>query len=173
MHPSTAQMRENADAIPTGASMSDVSLQTLSDFIKDLGSGEPSPGAGAAGAVALALASGCAAKAFGISHRHQEVPGLDLAARRAATIATIALEGAQRDGEDFRAWLATHSTDAAERLQSHSDVLLSLHQELEHLIQIHGPHVRDTLLADLATARELGAAFRKIATRNQDELQGP
>ena len=151
--------------------MPDVSRQVLADFVANLASQEPSPGSGAAAAVALALAAGCAAKAFAISHRHKAAPQLDAAAKRAVGIAAIALESAQRDGDDFRAWLKTHSAAAADRLQEDSRALCSLSAELERLVQDHTPHVIESLFADLAAARDLLKSFVAIENRNWSQLR--
>ena len=94
-----------------------LSGQTLADFVNRLGSTTIAPGSGAAGAVALALAAGCMAKAFAISYHHTSASGLREAADHARGLATIALECAQRDGDDFRQWLESHSAPAAEALR--------------------------------------------------------
>jgi formiminotetrahydrofolate cyclodeaminase len=151
--------------------MPNLSRQVLADFVASLGSQEPTPGSGAAGAVALALAAACAAKAFSISQRHNSAPELGAAAERARMIATIALEGAQRDGDDFRAWLRTHSAVAVIRLEENASVLASLCAELEQLIREHTRHVAHSLMADLASAQDLARAFTAIEERNTRELQ--
>jgi hypothetical protein len=151
--------------------MPKVSRQALADFVTNLASQEPAPGSGAAGAVALALAAGCAAKAFAISHRHNGAPELNAAAERAGAIAAIALEGAQRDGDDFRAWLKTHAAGAAHRLEEDAHVLASLCAELEQLVSDHTARVTGSLQADLASARDLARAFAAIEARNRSELQ--
>ena len=94
-----------------------ISRQTLTDFVTGLAAATPSPGSGAAGAVALALAAGCAAKAFAISHKHAESRHLEQVLEQARSIATIALEAAQRDGEDFRVWLKSQSARAVAALE--------------------------------------------------------
>jgi formiminotetrahydrofolate cyclodeaminase len=93
-----------------------VSSQTLSDFVNQLGSTTIAPGSGAAGAVALALAAGCVAKAFAITYRHTGASNLREAADHARSLATIALEGAQRArdrglGEPVAKHLATVNLD--------------------------------------------------------------
>jgi formiminotetrahydrofolate cyclodeaminase len=148
-----------------------VSRQALAEFVDRLASHEPAPGSGAAGAVALALAAACAAKAFSISHRHNAAPELSAAAERASLVATIALEGAQRDGDDFRAWLKTHSAVAVRRLEEDANVLAALCAELEELIRDLTPRVADSLISDLASARDLARAFAAIEERNRSELQ--
>jgi hypothetical protein len=151
--------------------MTNLSRQALADFVTSLASPEPTPGSGAAGAVALALAAGCAAKAFAISERHNGAQELSAAAERARTIATIALEGAQRDAADFRAWLKTHAAVAVLRLEENANVLASLCEELDHLVRDHGARVTDSLMADIASAQDLAKAFTAIEERNRSELQ--
>jgi hypothetical protein len=151
--------------------MQNVSRQALADFVASLASHEPTPGSGAAGAVALALAAGCAAKAFSISHRHSGASELNAAAERARLIATIALEGAQRDAADFRAWLKTHAAVAAIRLEENANVLASLCAELEHLVSNHSSGVVESLTADIASAQDLARAFAAIEERNRSELE--
>lgn len=151
--------------------MPNLSHQALAEFVANLASQEPTPGSGAAGAVALALAAGCAAKAFAISHRHSAAPELDAAAERARVIATIALEGAQRDSADFRAWLRTHEAGAVIRLEENANVLASLCAELERLVRDHTSRVVSSLLADIASAQDLARAFAAIEERNRSELQ--
>jgi methenyltetrahydrofolate cyclohydrolase len=150
--------------------MPEVSGQALADFITRLASQEPAPGSGAAGAVALALAAACAAKAFSISYRHNGVADLSAAAERAGVIATVALEGAQRDGDDFRAWLKTHSAAAVRRLEENANVLAELCAELQQLVREHTPLVTGSLVADLASAHDLARAFTAIEERNRNEL---
>lgn len=152
-------------------SLPTISRQTLADFVRSLASTAPAPGAGAAGAVTLALAAGCAAKAFAISHRHNNDSGLERAAHRACAIATIALEGAQRDGDDFRAWLRSHADSAVKALEQDARILLSLSEDLEKLIASHRGQVVHSLESDILSALDLVAAFNTIETRNAAELQ--
>jgi formiminotetrahydrofolate cyclodeaminase len=151
---------------------SDQSLsdQTLADFVKRLGSTAVAPGSGAAGAVALALAAGCVAKAFSISYRHTNASELREATDHARSLATIALEGAQRDGDDFRRWLASHSAPAAEALRQDARKLLCLSSVLRELIATYGAAVIPSLTADLGAALDFIAAFEAIETRNDGEL---
>jgi formiminotetrahydrofolate cyclodeaminase len=147
-----------------------ISKQTLTDFVRDLAATSPAPGSGAAGAIALALAAGCAAKAFAISHLHNGHPALQAAADRARTISNSALQGAQRDGDDFQALLKTHAPSAASSLEQGAAVLFSLAAELDDLITQHTTDVIPSLLPDLASAKDLSAAFRAIEARNEAEL---
>jgi formiminotetrahydrofolate cyclodeaminase len=147
-----------------------LSDQTLADFVNRLGSTAIAPGSGAAGAVALALAAGCLAKAFVISYRHTNASGLREAADHARSLATIALEGAQRDGDDFRRWLQSHSVPAAEALLQDARKLLCLSSVLQELIATHRPAVIPSLAADLGAALDFIAAFEAIETRNSGEL---
>jgi hypothetical protein len=153
-------------------SLSNQSLpnQTLADFVNRLGSTAIAPGSGAAGAVALALAAGCVAKAFAISYRHTNASGLREAADHARSLAAIALEGAQRDGDDFRRWLQSHSAPAAEALRQDARKLLCLSSVLQELIATHRPAVIPSLAADLCAALDFIAAFEAIETRNSGEL---
>jgi formiminotetrahydrofolate cyclodeaminase len=151
--------------------MPNLPRQALADFVASLASEEPTPGSGAAGAVALALAAACAAKAFAISHRHNGAPQLNAAAARARTIATIALEGAQRDSADFRAWLKTHEAIAAIRLEENANVLAALCAQLDQLMRDHAARVTDALIADIASAQDLARAFTAIEERNRSELR--
>lgn len=147
-----------------------ISRQTLTDFVTGLAAATPSPGSGAAGAVALALAAGCAAKAFAISHKHAESRHLEQVLEQARSIATIALEAAQRDGEDFRVWLKSQSARAVAALEEDARILFSLCRELERLLDDHQSHVIESLDPDLRAARDLIAAAKAIEARNRDAL---
>jgi len=147
-----------------------ISRQTLSDFVSGLGSTASAPGSGAAGAVALALAAACAAKAFTISHRHNNIAELARAADRARTVSVIALEGAQRDSDDFHAWLRAHTASAVKALEQNARILFSLSSELEQLIGEHRDQVIHSLEADILSALDLIQAFTAIETRNTREL---
>jgi hypothetical protein len=147
-----------------------VSTQTLSLFVSELASTAVSPGSGAAAALALALAAGCAAKAFAISQRHNASAALREAADRARAIATVALEGAQRDADDFRAWLKAQTSSAVRSLENDTHLLLEMASELEQLISEHRNDVIDPLISDLAAAADFVAAFKAIETRNWGEL---
>jgi Formiminotransferase-cyclodeaminase len=153
-------------ATPTPA----VSSQYLADFVNRLASTATAPGSGAAGAIALALAAGCAAKAFAISYRHTNAPGLEEAADQARSLATIALEGAQRDGDDFRQWLESHSAPAVEALRQDARALFRLSSVLQKLIVANRAAVIPTVRADLVAATSLIAAFEAIETQNEGEL---
>jgi Formiminotransferase-cyclodeaminase len=153
-------------ATPTPA----VSSQNLADFVNRLASTATAPGSGAAGAIALALAAGCAAKAFAISYRHTSAPGLEEAADQARSLATIALEGAQRDGDDFRQWLGSHSAPAVEALRQDARALFRLSSVLQELIVANAAAVIPTVRADLVAATSLIAAFEAIETQNEGEL---
>jgi formiminotetrahydrofolate cyclodeaminase len=155
---------------PSATQTPAVSGQNLADFVNRLASTATAPGSGAAGAVALALAAGCAAKAFAISYRHTSAPGLEEAADRARSVATIALEGAQRDGDDFRQWLESHSAPAVEALRQDARSLFSLSSVLKKLIVANRPAVIPTVRADLVAALSLIAAFDAIETQNEGEL---
>ena len=155
---------------PSSIAAATVAKQTLSNFVADLASTAPAPGSGAAGAVALALAAGCVAKAFAISHLHNKGSVLNTAADRARSISNRALEGAQRDGDDFRALLKTHAPNAASHLEPGADLLFSLFAELDELITEHAANVLTSLLPDLDAAKDLAAAFEAIEARNQKEL---
>ena len=150
-----------------------ISRQTLTDFANGLASATPSPGSGAAGAVALALAAGCAAKAFSISNRHRTDNSLERATDRARVISAIALEAAQRDGDDFRAWLRSHTASAVAALQEDARALFSLSCELEQLLNDNRGNVIASLEPDLLSAWDLIGAFKAIESRNTDALKEP
>lgn len=147
-----------------------ISRQTLTDFVTGLGAATPSPGCGAAGAVALALAAGCAAKAFAISHKHAENSPLEQVLEQTRSIATIALEAAQRDGEDFRAWLRSQTASAVAALEEDARILFSLSRELERLLADHQGEVIASLEPDIRSAWDLIAASRAIEARNRDAI---
>lgn len=148
-----------------------LSQQTLTEFVNGLASASPSPGSGAAGAVALALAAGCAGKAFVISHRHNTNVGLDQAGDRARVIAEVALEGAQRDGDDFRAWLRSHTDSAVAALEQDARILFSLSRELEKLLNDNRSNVSASLEADVLSAWDFIAVFKAIEARNTAGLR--
>jgi formiminotetrahydrofolate cyclodeaminase len=143
---------------------------TLINFISGLGSGAPTPGAGAACAVTLALSAACAAKAFAISARHSKESALDEAAARARAIASMALEGAQRDAADFRAWLKTHDQRAGAALQADATALFALAGELRTLIADWRPRTIAALTSDLDAADKLLRASIDIERRNLADL---
>jgi hypothetical protein len=147
-----------------------ISSQTLADFVNRLGSTAIAPGSGAAGAVALALAAGCMAKAFAISYRHTSASELRDATDHARSLATIALECAQRDGDDFRRWLESHSGPATEALRQDGRKLFCLSAVLQELLATHRDAVIPSLIADLGAALDFIAAFEAIETRNNSEL---
>ena len=157
---------------PSGQTVADQGLsdQTLADFVNRLGSTAMAPGSGAAGAVALALAAGCLAKAFGLSYRHTSASELREAADHSRALATIALECAQRDGEDFRRWLESHSAPAAAALRQDARQLFGLSSVLKKLLATHRDAVIPALIADLEAALDFIAAFEAIETRNNSEL---
>jgi hypothetical protein len=150
-----------------------ISRQTLADFASGLGSATPSPGSGAAGAVALALAAGCAAKAFSISNRHNGDINLERATDRARVISIVALEAAQRDGDDFRAWLLSHTASTVAALQEDARVLFSLSRELEQLLTDNQGNVIASLEPDVLSAWDLIAAFKAIEARNAAQASMP
>jgi formiminotransferase-cyclodeaminase len=158
--------------IPPSQTPADQSLsdQTLADFVNRLGSTAIAPGSGAAAAVALALAAGCMAKAFALSYRHTCASGLREAADHARALATIALECAQRDGDDFHRWLESHSAPAAEALRQDARKLFCLASVLKALLATHRDAVIPSLIADLGAALDFIAAFEAIETRNNSEL---
>ena len=163
-------MSEPISSGPSATGASAVSSQNLADFVNRLASTATAPGSGAAAAVALALAAGCAAKAFAISYRHTSASGLEEAADQARSLAAIALEGAQRDGDDFRQWLESHSAPAVEALRQDARTLFCLSSVLRKLIEANRPAVISTVRADLAAALSLIAAFEAIETQNEREL---
>ncbi len=153
--------------------MSVFSQETLANFVRALASAKPAPASGAAAAVALALAAGCAAKAFSVSLRHVPHPQLSLAAQRATAIAEMALEGAQRDGDDFRAWLHLHAPDAVRALEDDARILFHMACELEELLSRQQSNVMDSLVPDIASARDFLAAFKAVEARNLTLLHPP
>jgi hypothetical protein len=153
-----------------------LALESLAGFVAALSAARAAPGAGAAGAVALALAAGCASKAFRISAGHHHVGGktgadaLVDAAAAASEVAATALEGAQRDGEDFRAWLGARTSAAVKVLEDDASVVLKAAERLEALIKQHRSEVIASLSGDLAAAEALLGAFRAITCGNLAEL---
>jgi formiminotetrahydrofolate cyclodeaminase len=143
---------------------------TLIDFISGLGSVAPAPGAGAAGAIALSLGAACAAKAFAISGRHTGERALNDAAERARAIAAIALEGAQRDATDFRAWLKSHDPGNDAALKTDASILFAVASELVTLIADKRPLTIPSLSADLDAALRLVQACVDIERQNLAEL---
>ena len=80
---------------------------TLSGFLDDVASTQPSPGSGAAGAMALAIGIACARKAVRITAGHH--PAEDLFARadeRLEAISRAACHGAERDACHFAQMIA-------------------------------------------------------------------
>ncbi len=80
---------------------------TLSRFLDDIASTEPSPGSGAAGAITLAMGIACARKAVRITAAHH--PAEDLFARadeRLEAISRTACDGAERDAHHFARMIA-------------------------------------------------------------------
>jgi hypothetical protein len=148
----------------------DIPDLTLVDFVSGLSSTASTPGAGAAGALALALGAACAAKAFAISARHTADKALEASAERARTIAALALEGAQRDAADFRAWLKVHDCEAGARLQADAGILFVLADELEALIAEGRLRTIPSLCADLDAALTLLRAGADIEKRNLADL---
>jgi hypothetical protein len=149
-----------------------ISRQTLTDFVSGLAAATPAPGSGAAGAVALALAAGCAGKAFAVSNKHSTSIDLEKALEQTRSIARIALESAQRDGDDFRAWLKSHSSGTVAALEENARILFSLSCELERLLTDNRSHIIASLEADILCARDLIAAFKAIEARNRDAIRG-
>jgi formiminotetrahydrofolate cyclodeaminase len=140
------------------------------DFVSGLGSAAPTPGAGAACAVTLALVAACAAKAFAISARHTGDDGLDRAATRARAIASMALEGAQRDAADFRGCLKTHDQRASAVLKADATALFALAAELGTLIAERRAQTISSLISDLDAAQQLLQASIDIERRNLAQL---
>jgi hypothetical protein len=153
--------------------MSVFSQETLANFVRGLASAKPAPASGAAAAVALALAAGCAAKAFSVSLRHVPHPQLTFAAQRAAAIAEIALEGAQRDADDFRAWLHLHAPGAVRALEDDARILFHVACELGELLSAQQSNVMDSLIPDIASAKDFLAAFKAVELRNLTLLHTP
>jgi hypothetical protein len=143
---------------------------TVIEFITRLGETAPAPGSGAAGAVALALAASCAAKAFAISQRHNQIEALVAATIRARELAGTALEGAEHEGDDFRRWLKFHSAATAAALDEDTRGLCCLSAALRGLILSHRRDVIPSLAADLDAALELARSFDAIAKANTMEL---
>jgi len=139
---------------------------TLNEFISRLGSTDPVPGCGAAGAVALALGAACAAKALAISAAHTKDALQANAAERARKIASVALEGAQRDAADFQRWLKTHDPGAEAMLKADAHLLFALADELRQLIGAGRAHVIPSLIADLDAALDLASVCTAIEKRN-------
>jgi hypothetical protein len=145
--------------------------QTLCGFLDSLAAPGPTAGAGAAAAVALAMAAACAAKAMGLAAKQsQDDEALGKAVERARWMASIALEGAQRDADDFRAWLKNGAPAQAEVLWEEGRALLGLADELSALIGAAKDRVPAAFAGDLSAAEALIEAFAAIQARNLDEL---
>jgi Formiminotransferase-cyclodeaminase len=156
--------------------MSDTHLifaeEALPDFVRDLASTKIAPGSGAAAAIVLGLAASCAAKAFAISARHCTQACLDTVADQAREIAMAALQGAQRDAEDFGAWVRGRAATAAAALEDDARILFRISCELEKIIDTNRKYVFETLSADIAAAQDFVSAFKAVECRNIDELRG-
>lgn len=109
-------------------------------------------------------------QSFAISYRHTSTPVLRQAADQARPLAAIALEGAQRDGDDFRRWLESHSAPAAQALREDARKLFCLSSVLQELIATHRDAVIPVLTPDLGAAVDFIAAFAAIETRNDGGL---
>jgi hypothetical protein len=145
--------------------------QTLRGFLESLAAPGPTAGAGAAGAVALAMAAACAAKALGLAAKHAGDDGdLSKGAERAWRLAGIALEGAQRDADDFRVWLKSGAQSDAEALWQEGRALLHLAEEVEALVVAGRSRVAPAYAGDLEAAGDLISAFAAIQARNLEEL---
>jgi hypothetical protein len=162
---------QTGPADPDAAGEAPFSHRTLADFVQDLASTKVAPGSGAAAAVVLALAAGCAAKAFAISERHRPDAALAQAAERALAITRLALDGAQRDGDDFRAWLRSHASEDTEALDQDADLMCHAGRALEYLLAQHRPSVSEVMAPDIAAAEDFLRAFRATEDRNRAGLR--
>lgn len=137
-----------------------------------IGRDHPAPGSGAAAAVALALAAACAAKAAAISLKHQPADvTLQSAVESFAELARCALAGADADAQAFEAFLRARNPDLAVRLIRTDAELASLTDLLCALIGEVESRVDAKVRADLAAARQLAQAARRIHERNIAETE--
>jgi hypothetical protein len=155
--------------------MSDTHLiftdEALPDFVRDLASTKMAPGSGASAAIVLGLAASCAAKAFAISARHCTEACLDTVADQAREIAMVALQGAQRDAEDFTAWVRSRAATAVVALEDDANTLFRVSCELEKIIATNRKYVIDALSADIAAAYDFVSTFKAVESRNIGELR--
>jgi len=144
---------------------------SLTDFVERVASTAPAPGAGAAGAVALALAAACVAKAFAISARHADDPeDLVSAAAQAGALSRRALEGAQRDAQDYEALIHDKGASGPKaRLRRDGEGLLALSDEVRRLAAAYGRKVAPVMAGDLSAAEALLAASDLIHRSNLAE----
>ena len=77
---------------------------------------------------------------------------------------------AQRDADDFRTWLKSHSAESLAALDKDATILFSLSSELRRLIEAHRSDVIQSLQPDILSALELMDAFRSIEMRNSTDL---
>jgi hypothetical protein len=139
--------------------------EALPDFVRDLASTKIAPGCGAAAAIVLGLAASCAAKAFAINARHCTETCLDTVADQAREIAMVDLQGAQRDAENFTAWVRS-------RAATNANTLFRISCELEKLIDTNRKYVIQALNADIEAAYDFVSAFKAVECRNIGELRG-
>ena len=82
----------------------------------------------------------------------------------------MALEGAQRDADDFRGWLKTHDQRSGAALEADATALFALAAELEALIADRRAQTIASLTSDLDAAQKLLRASVDIERRNLAEL---
>ena len=144
----------------------------LKDFLLDLSSEEGHTGSGAAGAIALALAAACAAKAAAITLKHEPANApLRQARERLLEYIDAAIEGSDDDTQRFRKFLRSKSTQAAQRVISADEKLLSLVNEVADILQALDPQILQTVAGDLVAARALSDAARAIQVENITEMR--
>jgi hypothetical protein len=146
---------------------------TVAEFVEAVGKDQPAPGCGGAAALGLALAAACARKVLAISaRRHGGVASLAEAAERCRIIAEAALQGAQRDADNFRALLAAAGREdgPASRLEGDAQVLIGLAAELRQMLEDYADGIAPNVEADAAAALTLIEAFERIEMRNVLEL---
>lgn len=150
---------------------SNIGQTKVADLIDAIGANRVSPGAGAAGAVTLALAAACTAKAVAISLVHQ--PNHAVLRRSQATLDSIgrfALAGADRDAEAFAAFIKEHTPRTIEQVIRTGDSIGRLIHVLSGAIDMIEPHIESNMAGDLAAARALTDAARKIQLTNASEI---
>jgi hypothetical protein len=144
----------------------------LAQFVDALAASAPAPGAGAAGAVALALGAACAAKAAGLSERHNDNPLMDQLAgarTRLTALARAALDAAREDGLAFAAHLTQPGEASTQRLEACGRRVLDIAAEIDEVrMALHG-NTSPGLAGDLVACAALVNAGRRIQQRNLRE----
>jgi hypothetical protein len=136
------------------------------ELLAQMSAANPSPGSGAAAALALGMAGACVAKALALSALHSGDGQLAGGADQARILTMMALEAAQRDGDDFRAWLKDHSAKSLVDLAQDADAIEDVAARLLSLLLANKDAVPSHLRPDLDAALDLISASEAIVKRN-------